>query len=222
MPTTTEALRSSPPTPRLVALVVVVIGGTATVATAEERQKAEVQQAETPPAQGAQREAPARVVATLSRLHHVAKREVELGMLAQVAAVRPETMAFATELETSFRALDRRVLALAATFGIAEGRLRLAYAADNNDALRRQSQALDRLSVARGKDFDRQFWVSIVQVHLAASDLLAPAFGATGTDRRLDSLVVAMVLLIDQSSRKAAAAAALIEQRPAPPASPAP
>ena len=51
--------------------------------------------------------------------------------------------------------------------------------------------------MARGQDFDRQFWVTIAQVHLAASEVLAPAFGATGTDRRLDALVVAMVLLID-------------------------
>ena len=173
---------------------------------------AEVRQAETPAAQGVQRPASARVVVTLSRLHHVAKREIELGMLAQVAAVRPATMAFATELETSFRALDKRVVALAGTFGIAESRLRLTYAGDNTDALRRQARALDRLSVVQGEDFDRQFWVSAAQVHLAASDVLAPAFGAAGTDRRIDALVVAMVLLIDQSSRKAVAAAASIDR----------
>jgi hypothetical protein len=184
------------------AALVVMISGAATAAVAE------VRQGDTPPARVAQRPAPARVVVTLSSLHHVAKREIELGLLAQVAAVRPETMAYATELETSFRALDRRVVGLAATFGIAEDRLRLAYAADNTDALRQQSQALGRLSVARGMDFDRQFWVTIAQVHLAASEVLAPAFGATGVDRRLDSLVVAMVLLIDQSNGKAVAAAA--------------
>jgi hypothetical protein len=188
------------------AALVVMIGGAAPAATAEARQD------ETPAAQGAQRPAPAGVVATLGRLHHVAKREIELGMLAQVAAIRPQTMTFATELETSFRALDKRVVALAGTFGIAETRLRLAYAGDNADALRRQAQALDRLSVVRGEDFDRQFWVSTAQVHLAASDVLAPAFGAAGADRRVDALVVAMVLLIDQSSRKAVAAAASIER----------
>jgi hypothetical protein len=191
---------------RACAALVVMLGGVAPVAAAEGRQ------GETPAARAAQRPAPAHVVAALSRLHHVAKREMELGMLAQVAAVRPETMAFATELETSFRALDKRVVALAATFGIAESRLRLAYASDNTDALHRQTQALERLSVARGQDFDRQFWVSTAQVHQAASDVLAPAFGAVGADRRIDALVVAMVLLIDQSSRKAIAAGAAMNQ----------
>jgi len=191
---------------RGLAAAVVVIGGAAPAAVAE------VRQADTPAARAAQRPAPAPVVVTLSHLHHVAKREIELGMLAQVAAVRPETMAFAAELETSFRALDKRVVALAEAFGIEENRLRLAYAADNTDALRRQAQALDRLSVTRGQDFDRQFWVTIGQVHLVASDLLAPAFGAAGADRRVDSLVVEMVLLLDQSSRKAIAAAAAMNR----------
>ena len=188
------------------AAVVVVLGGAAPVAMAE------VRQAEPHFARAAQRPASVRAVVTLSRLHHVAKREIELGMLAQVAAVRPQTMAFATELEASFRALDRRVVALAETYGIAETRLRLAYAGDNKNALDRQTQALELLSVARGQDFDRQFWVTIGQVHLAASEMLAPAFAATGTDRRLDALVVAMVLLIDQSSRNAVAAAAAMNR----------
>lgn len=188
------------------AALIVVLGEAAPAAMAETRQ------AEPPSARAAQRPPSARAVVTLSRLHHVAKREIELGMLAQVAAVRPATTAYATELEASFRALDRRVVALAETFGIAENRLRLAYAGDNTDALHRQAQALDRLSVAQGQDFDRQFWVTIGQVHLAASEVLAPAFGATGADRRLDSLVVAMVLLIDQSSRNAVAAAAAMNR----------
>ena len=95
--------------------LVVVLGGAAPVAMAE------VRQAEPHFARAAQRPASARAVVTLGRLHHVAKREIELGMLAQVAAVRPQTMAFATELEASFRALDRRgVVALAETLGIAE------------------------------------------------------------------------------------------------------
>jgi hypothetical protein len=183
-----------------------MMGGAAPVAAGE------VPQADTPSARVALRQPPARVVATLSRLHHVAKRELELGLLAQIAAVRPETRAFAAELETSFRALDRRVVALAETFGIAENRLRLAYAVDNADTLRRQAVALDRLSVARGADFDRQFWVTIAQVHLTASDLLGPAFGAAGVERRVDSLVVEMVLLIDHSSRRAVTAAASMER----------
>ena len=64
--------------------------------------------------------AQARAVVPLGLLHHVAQREIALGLLAQVAAVRPETMRFATELETDFRLLDRRILAIAEALGIGE------------------------------------------------------------------------------------------------------
>ena len=61
--------------------------------------------AKPPPTPAAQ----ARVVVPLGLLHHVAQREIELGLLAQVAAIRPQTLKFATELETDFRLLDRRI-----------------------------------------------------------------------------------------------------------------
>ena len=60
---------------------------------------------------------------------------IALGLMAQVAAVRPETMRFATELETDFRVLDRRILAIAEALGIGENRLRQAYADQNTAAL---------------------------------------------------------------------------------------
>ena len=120
------------------AAFVVAIGGAAPVAMAE------VRQTEAPPARTAPRQSQSRVVDPLSRLHHVAQREIELGQLAQVAAARPETVVFGRELETAFRALDGRIVAFAKLVGIAETRLRQADDVDNKIALRRQAD-LDRL-----------------------------------------------------------------------------
>ena len=96
--------------------------------------------AKPPPTPAAQ----ARAVVPLSLLHHVAQREIALGLLAQVAAVRPETMRFATELETNFRLLDRRILAIAEALAIGENRLRQAYADQNTDELARQAPGVAR------------------------------------------------------------------------------
>lgn len=155
--------------------------------------------AKPPPTPAAQ----SRAVVPLSLLHHVAQREIALGLLAQVAAVRPKTMGFATELETDFRVLDRRILAIAEALGIGENRLRQAYADQNTVALDGQANDLDRLSMLRGEDFDRQFWVTVARDQLAASDLLA---AATGTASSIDPLVAETVRLLDRSIRRALAA----------------
>ena len=157
--------------------------------------------AKPPPAPAAQ----SRAVVPLSLLHHIAQREIALGLLAQVAAVRPETMRFATELETDFRLLDRRVLAIAEALGIGENRLRQAYADQNKVELDGQADDLERLSMLRGEDFDRQFWVTVARDHLAALDLLA---GAAGTVSSLDAIVDEAVRLLDRSTRRATAAQA--------------
>ena len=157
--------------------------------------------AKPPPTPAAQ----SRAVVPLSLLHHVAQREIALGLLAQVAAVRPETMRFATELETDFRLLDRRVLAIAEALGIGENRLRQAYADQNTDAVDGQAADLDRLSMLRGAEFDRQFWVTLARDHLAAVDLLA---AAAGTVPSLDAVVDEAVRLLDRSTRRATAAQA--------------
>jgi hypothetical protein len=96
---------------------------------------------------------PPPAVVALGRLHHVAQREIALGLMAQVAAFRPETVRFATDLETDFRVLDRHIVAIADAHGIGEERLRQAYADDNTLALDGQTDDLDRLSMVRGKDF---------------------------------------------------------------------
>src|SRR5438876_11540763 len=53
-------------------------------------------------------------VIRLSRLHHAAAREVQLGRLAQLSAHRPETRAYGARLVADFQALDERVSAEAA------------------------------------------------------------------------------------------------------------
>ena len=136
-------------------------------------------------------------------MHHVAQREIALGLLAQVAAVRPETMRFATELEKNFRLLDLRILAVAEAHGIGENRLRQAYADQNTAALDGQTDELQRLSMLRGNNFDRQFWVTVDRNQRAASDLLA---AAAGTVPSLDPLVEDTARLIDRSIRNATAA----------------
>ena len=157
--------------------------------------------AKPPPTPAAQ----ARAVVPLSVLHQVAQREIALGLLAQVAAVRPATMRFATELETDFSLLDRRILAVAEALGIGENRLRQAYADQHTEALEGQADELRRLSMLRGEDFDRQFWATVALDHLAASDLLA---AAAGTVSSLDSLVDETVRLLNRSIKNATAARA--------------
>jgi hypothetical protein len=153
-----------------------------------------------------------RAVIPLSRLHHVAQREIALGLLAQVAAVRPETMRFATDLETDFRVLDRRIVAIAGAHGVGQDRLRQAYAQDNTAALEGQADDLDRLSMLRGADFDRQFWATLARDQSAASILLA---STDGTVPSLDPLVAETVRLLDRSIRRAHAAQTAPDARPA-------
>ena len=168
--------------------------------------------AKPPPTPAAQ----SRAVVPLSLMHHVAQREIALGLLAQVAAARPETMRFATELETDFRLLDRRIVAIAEALGIGENRLRQVYADQNTVALDGQASELQRLSMLRGEDFDRQFWVTLARDHLAASDLLA---SAAGTVSSLDPLVDEAVRLLNRSIRNATAAQAA-SKPPSPPCRP--
>ena len=149
--------------------------------------------------------APDGAVVPLSLLHHVAQREIALGLLAEVAAVRPQTMTFATALETNFRLLDRRILAIAGALGIDEDQLQQAYAERNTTALANQADDLDHLSVLRGEDFDRQFWVTVARDHRAASELLA---SPARTVPSLDGLVDETARLIKRSMRNAAAAQA--------------
>jgi hypothetical protein len=187
-------------------VVVVALGGAAPAAMAE------VRQASAPTARAAPRQPAVRAAVALGRLHQVAQREIALSLLAQVAAVNPATVVFATDLEAAFRALDGRIVALAKLMGVAENRLGAMDAGDNTLALHREAD-LDRLSMARGQDFDRLLWVMVAKDHLAASARLASATGVAGVDRRLDALVADMALLLEKFGRQAVVTAASTERR---------
>src|SRR5215831_4686766 len=125
-------------------------------------------------------------VIRLSRLHHAAEREVQLGRLAQLSAHRPETRAYGARLVTDFQALAGRVNAMAAQLGIDPVMLGPTYAGENTAALAREAADLTRLGAARGDELDRQFWVVVAQDQLAATDMLLPV---AGSDPRLQPLV---------------------------------
>lgn len=143
-------------------------------------------------------------VARLSRLHHVATREVQLGRLAEVSGNRPETRAYGTRLIADFQGLDDRIVALAEELGVDSARLAPIHAGGNTAALSREAEDLTGLGTARGDAFDRQFWVIVAQDQLAASDMLLPVAGA---DPRLEPLVADLGRQLEASSRRALVAA---------------
>jgi len=159
------------------------------------------------PAPSAATAAPAPSAATvvrLSRLHHVAKRGIELGRLGATAATRPETRAYGARLVTDFQVLDDRFAALASSLGVDPARLDRVYAGENTAALARESEDLSRLGAARGDDFDRQFFLVVAQDQLAAADALLPVAGA---DPRLEPAVAELGRQLEASSQEALAAA---------------
>jgi hypothetical protein len=146
----------------------------------------------------------ARMTVLLSRIHHAAEREVELGDLAHLNASLPQTRRYGVELASDFRAFDQRLVAFAARKGIDEDRLKQVYAGENTAALRREADDLARLAGERGERYDRRFWVIMVHDQSAASDMLA---SAATTEPELINLIADMSRLLDRSSRKALQAA---------------
>src|SRR4051794_33919067 len=59
---------------------------------------------------GAQASAP---VALLSRLHHAAQREMQLGALAEAGGSTPASRQYGAQLSADFRELDQRIVATA-------------------------------------------------------------------------------------------------------------
>jgi len=150
-------------------------------------------------------------VVRLSRLHHAAAREVQLGRLAELSATRPETRAYGARLAADFQALDGRVNSQAVRLGVDPAMLGPTYAGENTAALRREAEDLTRLGAARGDDLDRQFWVVVAQDQLAAADMLLPVVGA---DPQLEPLAVDLGLQLESSSRAALLAAAPVAVPP--------
>ena len=149
-------------------------------------------------------------VARLSRLHHTAAREAELGRLAQLSASRPETRAYGARLAVDFQALDERISALAEGLGVDGASLARVHAGENTAALAREKVDLDRLTAERGDDFDRQFWVVVAQDQLAAADMLA----AARSDPQLEPIVADFGQRLEAASEQALVAARPVSTPP--------
>ena len=150
---------------------------------------------------GAQASAP---VALLSRLHHAAQREMQLGDLAEAGGSTAASRQYGAQLSADFRELDQRIVATAASAGVDIAQLSAVQAGENVVALRRESDDFGRLANERGATFDRDFWVAVAQAQSADSDMLTTA--AT-REPALLGLVSEMSELYDRSSRRALGAA---------------
>jgi hypothetical protein len=150
---------------------------------------------------GAQASAP---VALLSRLHHAALREVQLGDLAEAAGSTPASRRYGAQLSGDFREVDQRIVATAASAGIDAAQLSAVQAGENVVALRRETDDFARLANERGPAFDRDFWVTVAQAQSAESDMLTTT---AAREPALLGLVSDMSQLYDQSSRRALVAA---------------
>jgi hypothetical protein len=143
-------------------------------------------------------------VAVLSRMHHAAEREVQLGELAETGGASAPTRRYGAELAADFRELDQRIVGTAASEGIDSGHLSAVAAGENVVALKKEADDFARLANERGAPFDRDFWVTVAEGQAAAQDMLT----ATVTrEPALIGLVSEMSRLYDRSSKRALAAA---------------
>ena len=143
-------------------------------------------------------------VALLSRLHHAAEREVQLGELAEAGGASAASRKYGAELSADFRELDQRIVATAASVGIDDARLSAVEAGENVVALKKESDDFGRLANERGAPFDRDFWVTVAEAQSAESDMLT---STAAREPALLGLVSEMSQLYDRSSRRALAAA---------------
>jgi len=142
--------------------------------------------------------------ALLSRLHHAAEREVQLGELAESGGATAPCRRYGAELTGDFRELDQRIVATAASVGIDASRLSAVAAGENVVALKKEADDFGRLANERGASFDRDFWVTVAEGQAASQDMLA----ATVTrEPALIGLVADMSELYERSSKRALAAA---------------
>jgi hypothetical protein len=140
----------------------------------------------------------------LSRLHHAAQREVQLGELAEAGGASPSSRRFGAELAADFRELDQRIVATAASASIDEARLSAVSAGENVVALKKETDDLGRLANERGGPFDRDFWVTVAQSQSADQDMLSTT---AAREPALLGLVSDMSTLYDRSSKRALVAA---------------
>lgn len=143
-------------------------------------------------------------VALMSRLHHAAEREVELGELAEAGGSSAASRRYGAELTADFRELDQRIVATAASVGVDEARLSAVVAGENVVALKKETDDSGRLANERGAPFDCDFWVTVAEAQSAESDMLT----ATAVrEPALMGIATEMSKLYDCSSKRALAAA---------------
>jgi hypothetical protein len=153
-------------------------------------------------------------VAVLSRMHHAAEREVQLGELAESGGATAPTRRYGAELSADFRELDQRIIATAASEGIDSSHLSAVAAGENVVALKKEADDFGRLANERGAPFDRDFWVTVAEGQGAEQDMLT----ATVThEPALAGLVADMSRLYDRSSKRALAAASQTKPQAAEP-----
>lgn len=143
-------------------------------------------------------------VALLSRLHHAAEREVQLGELAEAGGATASSRRYGVELAADFRELDQRIVATAASVGIDSARLSAVAAGENVVALKKEADDFGRLANERGAPFDRDFWVTVAEGQAASQDMLAATVTREPT---MLGLVSDMSELYERSSKRALAAA---------------
>jgi hypothetical protein len=156
-------------------------------------------------------------VALLSRLHHAAEREVQLGELAEAGGSSAASRRYGAQLSADFRGLDQRIVATAASVGVDDARLSAVEAGENVVALKKESDDFGRLANERGASFDRDFWVTVAEAQSAESDMLT---STAAHEPALLGLVSEMSQLYDRSSRRALAAASVGASGAAPEAAP--
>jgi hypothetical protein len=156
-------------------------------------------------------------VAILSRLHHAAQREVQLGELAEAGGASAASRRYGAELTGDFRELDQRIVATAASVGVDDAKLSAVAAGENVVALKREADDLGRLANERGAPFDRDFWVTVAEAQSAESDMLT---FTVVREPSLLGLIADMSKLYDRSSKRALAAVSSLNAAPAEPAQP--
>jgi hypothetical protein len=148
-------------------------------------------------------------VAILSRLHHAAQREVQLGELAEAGGASAASRRYGAELTGDFRELDQRIVATAASVGVDDAKLSAVAAGENVVALKREADDL--------APFDRDFWVTVAEAQSAESDMLT---FTVVREPSLLGLIADMSKLYDRSSKRALAAVSSLNAAPAEPAQP--
>jgi hypothetical protein len=143
-------------------------------------------------------------VAVLSRMHHAAEREVQLGELAETGGASAPTRRYGAELAADFRELDQRIVDTAASQGIDSGHISAVAAGENVVALKKEADDFGRLANERGAPFDRDFWVTVAEGQAAEQDMLT---ATVAREPALIGLVSDMSQLYERSSKRALAAA---------------